>query len=272
MQTPTDPMNSSLHELSITDAAAAIRTGSLTASDYAATLLKRAYALSDLRAFVTLDEDTILEKPRDRPTSNGKRERSLGRFTASRRDQGQLQHPRHADIDRNQGAGYSSALGGRRSRQVDARAGAILFGKNNLVEMSYGLTGLNAHYGQVEKSIRPHPRHRWLLKRCWSLRRGQNRPSRAGWRHRRIDPRSILSLRRRRISPHDRSVARPRDCPHLAYARYPWAHDSDRRGLRLAGCSRYRANTDVQAFGSKPQRTSLWLRSQAAPGLDRSRS
>src|SRR5262249_10086945 len=29
-------------------------------------------------------------------------------------------------------------------------AGAILFGKNNLVEMSYGLTGCNAHYGPVK--------------------------------------------------------------------------------------------------------------------------
>jgi mandelamide amidase len=28
-------------------------------------------------------------------------------------------------------------------------AGAIVFGKNNMVEMSYGLTGLNVHYGQV---------------------------------------------------------------------------------------------------------------------------
>jgi indoleacetamide hydrolase len=29
-------------------------------------------------------------------------------------------------------------------------AGSIVFGKNNLVEMSYGLTGLNEHYGQVK--------------------------------------------------------------------------------------------------------------------------
>jgi len=29
-------------------------------------------------------------------------------------------------------------------------AGAILFGQNNLVEMSYGLTGCNAHYGPVK--------------------------------------------------------------------------------------------------------------------------
>ncbi len=34
-------------------------------------------------------------------------------------------------------------------------AGGIVFGKNNLVEMSYGLSGNNAHYGQVKN---PHNR------------------------------------------------------------------------------------------------------------------
>src|SRR5262249_13651181 len=36
-------------------------------------------------------------------------------------------------------------------------AGALIFGKNNLVEMSYGLTGHNARYGQVRN---PHARDR----------------------------------------------------------------------------------------------------------------
>ena len=29
-------------------------------------------------------------------------------------------------------------------------AGAVLFGKNNLVQMSYGFTGVNEHYGQAK--------------------------------------------------------------------------------------------------------------------------
>jgi Asp-tRNA(Asn)/Glu-tRNA(Gln) amidotransferase A subunit family amidase len=33
---------------------------------------------------------------------------------------------------------------------VNRQAGAIVFGKNNIVEMSYGLTGNNIHYGQVK--------------------------------------------------------------------------------------------------------------------------
>lgn len=32
-------------------------------------------------------------------------------------------------------------------------AGALVFGKNNLVEMSYGLTGHNARYGQVKNPL-----------------------------------------------------------------------------------------------------------------------
>jgi len=32
-------------------------------------------------------------------------------------------------------------------------AGAIVFGKNNLVEMSYGLTGLNDHHGAGEEPL-----------------------------------------------------------------------------------------------------------------------
>jgi len=32
-------------------------------------------------------------------------------------------------------------------------AGALVFGKNNLVEMSYGLTGHNARYGQVKNPV-----------------------------------------------------------------------------------------------------------------------
>jgi indoleacetamide hydrolase len=52
---------------------------------------------------------------------------------------------------------YSAALLQRAAEDADIvsairDAGAIVFGKNNLVEMSYGLTGNNIHYGQVKKS------------------------------------------------------------------------------------------------------------------------
>lgn len=150
MQTTTDSLNASLHELSITDAAAAIRTGYVTASDYAAALLKRAYALSDLRAFVTLDEHTILEAARqaDLERQAGKELGPLHGVPVAIKD---------SFNTRDMPTSFGTKVLATHQPSEDAavvklmrEAGAILFGKNNLVEMSYGLTGLNAHYGQVK--------------------------------------------------------------------------------------------------------------------------
>ena len=58
---PTNSLTSSLHELSISAAADAIRSGWISSTDYATALLKRANDLADLRAFITLDETTILD-------------------------------------------------------------------------------------------------------------------------------------------------------------------------------------------------------------------
>ncbi len=46
-------------------------------------------------------------------------------------------------------------------------AGCVVLGKNNLVEMSYGLTGLNGHYGQAKNpyNVLPHYR-RVVVRRC----------------------------------------------------------------------------------------------------------
>lgn len=150
MQTATDNLSSSLHELSITEAATAIRTGAISASEYAAALLKRAYALADLHAFVTLDENTVLEAARQADL-----ERRAGK------DLGPLHGVPVAIKDsfntRDMPTSYGTKVLARHRPPEDATvvksmrdAGAILFGKNNLVEMSYGLTGLNAHYGQVK--------------------------------------------------------------------------------------------------------------------------
>src|SRR5689334_25257881 len=64
MHTRADSPNAPLHDLSIIEAAAAIRTGAITASDYAAALLERAHRFADLRAFITLDHEAILEAAR----------------------------------------------------------------------------------------------------------------------------------------------------------------------------------------------------------------
>ena len=150
MHTPTDSLNPSLHDLSITHAAAAIRTGALSASDYAAALLKRAHSLADLRAFITLDEDAILEAARqaDLERRAGKELGPLHGVPVAIKDSFNTR-----DMPTSIG---TKVLATHRPSEDAAvvklmrEAGAILFGKNNLVEMSYGLTGLNAHYGQVK--------------------------------------------------------------------------------------------------------------------------
>jgi len=138
----------SLHELSVGQAAVAIRSGALTSEAYAEALLDRCRQHEDLRAFITLSEADVLAEARkaDKKRSSGV---SLG--------------PLHgvpiAIKDSINTRGTPTSLGtsilskftpDRDAGVVTAlrEAGAILFGKNNLVEMSYGLMGTNAHHGQ----------------------------------------------------------------------------------------------------------------------------
>jgi mandelamide amidase len=149
MPTSTDSSTSALHELSITSAAAAIRTGSISASAYASALLARASTLADLRAFITLDEDAILAAARqaDLDRRAGKELGPLHGVPIAIKDSFNTR-----DMPTSMGtkvlASYRPAEDASVVQSM-REAGAILFGKNNLVEMSYGLTGLNAHYGQV---------------------------------------------------------------------------------------------------------------------------
>jgi mandelamide amidase len=150
MRTPSGSLNSPLHDLSFAEAAAAIRTGSLSASEYAAALLKRAHALEDLHAFITLDDDTILEAATqaDLDRKAGKPLGPLHGVPVAIKD---------SFNTRDMSTSFGTKVLAKHQPSQDASvvksmrdAGAILFGKNNLVEMSYGLTGLNAHYGQVK--------------------------------------------------------------------------------------------------------------------------
>lgn len=149
MRTPTYSLNSSLHEWSLIDAAAAIGAGSISSSDYVAALLERARALADLRAFITLDEGAILDAAReaDLQRREGKGLGPLHGVPVAIKDSFNTR-----DMPTSIG---TKVLAAHRPKEDAAvvrlmrEAGAIPFGKNNLVEMSYGLTGLNAHYGQA---------------------------------------------------------------------------------------------------------------------------
>jgi len=151
IQDQSDSVNVS--ELGVAAAAAAIRDGDLTSEFYAASLLERSRANADLNAFVTIDDTAVLERARkaDKLRAEGLALPLLGvpigvkdsYLTKGIRTTFGLEH---FDFVPTRDAASVAALKG---------AGAIVFGKNNLVAMSYGLTGDSSRHGQV---LNPHNR------------------------------------------------------------------------------------------------------------------
>ena len=140
---------SELHELGLAATARAIRKGEVSSETCASTLLKRARAHADLKAFITIDEASVLHAAMqaDRSLRAGCSAPLLGVPLAVK------------DSYLTKGLtttfGTSILTDFKPTRDAVALAqlkdaGAIVFGKNNLVEMSYGLTGFNEHHGQVK--------------------------------------------------------------------------------------------------------------------------
>lgn len=142
-------MQQNVSAMSAIAAASAIRRGELTAETYASTLIEAARKQSDLNSFVTVAETAVLESARaaDLARAAGRNLPLLGVPIGVK--------------DSYLTRGLKTSLGtsilkdfvpNRDARVVASlrNAGAIVFGKNNLVEMSYGLTGKNAHYGQAK--------------------------------------------------------------------------------------------------------------------------
>jgi mandelamide amidase len=128
-------------------AAEAIRRGEISAEAYAAALLSRARQYAGLNAFITIDETAVLAAARhaDKARARGADAALLG------------VPPAVKDSYMTRGLKTSFGTGLMKDYVPDTDAsvvaslkagGAIVFGKNNLVEMSYGLTGSNAHHGQ----------------------------------------------------------------------------------------------------------------------------
>ncbi|VIO78823.1 Mandelamide hydrolase [Bradyrhizobium ivorense] len=149
---PRDAMDPSA--LGLAAAAAAIRQGDIASEAYTAALLARARSLAELNAFISIDEAAVLEAARDADKARaagsaapllgvplGVKDSYLTKGLPTSLGLDSLAHfvPRE-DAD---------------AVRAIKRAGALVFGKNNLVEMSYGLTGHNARYGQVKN---PHKR------------------------------------------------------------------------------------------------------------------
>jgi len=153
--TPAGAADSNLVELSATAVVTAIRNGDIKSEDYARALLDRAQQLASLNAFRTLNRDMVLEAARDAdkrrasgaqlgmlhglpipvkdsvntkalPTSNGTR--ALANFRP--KDDAAVLKPLFAQ-------------------------GAILMGKTNLHELSFGWTSNNAAFGAVRNPYDP---------------------------------------------------------------------------------------------------------------------
>jgi indoleacetamide hydrolase len=138
-----------LHELGLAAAARAIRNGEVSSENYVGKLLERARAHVDLKAFITIDAASVLEAARQ-----------ADRFLRAGRSTLLLGVPlgvKDSYLTKGLTTTFGTSVLGDFKPTRDAAAvvqlkdaGAIVFGKNNLVEMSYGLTGLNEHHGQVK--------------------------------------------------------------------------------------------------------------------------
>ena len=142
--------------LGLAQAMRAMSQGDFTAVAYAEALLQQAREKADLKAFITIDDEAVIGA-----ASAADKERSAG---AS----GALLGVPLGVKDSYLTTGLRTTLGVSNLKDFvpdhDARvvsavreAGAIVFGKNNLVEMSFGLTGDNSLFGQVRN---PHARER----------------------------------------------------------------------------------------------------------------
>jgi len=145
-----------LSSLGVAAAAAAIRNGDITSEAYTATLLQRARTLAELNAFITIDEAAVLAAARDadKARAAGSATPLLGVPLGVKDSYLTKGLPTSLGIE---GLAHFVPREDADAVRAIRSAGALVFGKNNLVEMSYGLTGHNARYGQVKN---PHARDR----------------------------------------------------------------------------------------------------------------
>jgi mandelamide amidase len=131
------------------EAAAAIRSGEMTAEVLANALLQRAKALNSLNAFLSLDEAVVLD---------------TARAADKHRSSGKLLGPLHgvpiALKDNINTAAFPTTAGtpGLQRHRPKANApvaqalidaGAIVFGKVGMHELAYGITSNNASFGSI---------------------------------------------------------------------------------------------------------------------------
>jgi mandelamide amidase len=152
----TPPAAPDFASLGLAAAADAIRSGEITSEAYATALLRQARTMADLNSFITIDEDAVLAaaKNADKARSAGSAAPLLGVPLGVKDSYLTAWLPTSLGLD-----SLAHFIPREDADAVRAikDAGAFVFGKTNLVEMSYGLTGHNERYGQVKN---PHARNR----------------------------------------------------------------------------------------------------------------
>jgi mandelamide amidase len=149
---PASRETTDLSSLGLAAAAAAVRNGDITSETYTTALLHRARALAELNAFITIDEAAVLAAARDadKARAAGAPAALLGVPLGVKDSYLTKGLPTSLGLD--DLAHFVPREDADAVRAVKS-AGALVFGKNNLVEMSYGLTGHNARYGQVKNPL-----------------------------------------------------------------------------------------------------------------------
>ncbi|MGO4520244.1 amidase family protein [Dyella sp. 2RAF44] len=153
---PAQAGASDLTMLGLAQAAAAISRGEVTSEAYTSALLQQARTQTELNSFISVDEAGVLAAARDadKARAAGSAAPLLGVPIGVK------------DSYLTKGLATSLGIGGLRhfvpEEDADAvraikNAGALVLGKNNLVEMSFGLTGSNGDFGQVKN---PHAHDR----------------------------------------------------------------------------------------------------------------
>jgi mandelamide amidase len=146
---------SSMTELTATSAVQAMRNGDIKSEDYARALLDRAQALANLNAFRTLDREIVLEAAR-----------SADKARAAGQTLGMLHGLPIPVKDSINTKAFPTSNGTRALREFKPKddaavlkpllaQGAILMGKTNLHELSYGWTSNNESFGPVRNPYDP---------------------------------------------------------------------------------------------------------------------
>lgn len=147
---------SSILELTATEAVALLKAGDLSAERYAATLISRANSLAFLNVFARLDEGKVLERARE-----------LDKLRASGAALGPLHGLPFALKDLVNTADVpttaaTAGLAGNIPRTGDAAivktlraVGAVPFGKANMDELSFDAISLNLYTGPVRNPYNP---------------------------------------------------------------------------------------------------------------------